>query len=117
VKEFFKSIEKTTQDFSQFRKLDGKLCTMLNNLKTIWLSIGKLVKLILIIFSDEFFLFIPIYSTWKRCKHSGHFSRFRNIIGNFCIIKQKCLCNYVINLFSEVFFSVFNKVNKELFFF
>jgi hypothetical protein len=38
----------------------------------------------------------PCHSTWKRCKHSGHFSRFRNIIGNFCIIKQKCLCNYVI---------------------
>jgi hypothetical protein len=34
---------------------------MLKNLKTIWLSIGKLVKLILIILSDEFFLFIPIY--------------------------------------------------------
>jgi hypothetical protein len=32
----------------------------------------------------------------KRCKHSRHFSRFRNIIGNFCIIKQKCLCNYII---------------------
>jgi hypothetical protein len=31
----------------------------------------------------------PCHSTWKRCKHSGHFSRFRNIIGNFCIIKQK----------------------------
>jgi hypothetical protein len=30
------------------------------------------------------------HSTWKRCKHSGHFFRFRNIIGNFCIIKQKC---------------------------
>jgi hypothetical protein len=29
-------------------------------------------------------------------KHSGHFSRFRNIIGNFCIIKQKY--NYVINI-------------------
>jgi hypothetical protein len=40
----------------------------------------------------------PCHSTWKRCKHSGHFSRFRNIIGNFCIIKQKCLCNYVINI-------------------
>jgi hypothetical protein len=38
----------------------------------------------------------PCHSTWKRCKHSGHFSRFRNIIGNFCIIKQKYLCNYVI---------------------
>jgi hypothetical protein len=37
----------------------------------------------------------PCHSTWKRCKHSGHFSRFRNIIGNFCIIKQKC---YVINI-------------------
>jgi hypothetical protein len=42
----------------------------------------------------------PCHSTWKRCKHSGHFSRFRNIIGNFCIIKQKCLCNYVINISS-----------------
>jgi hypothetical protein len=38
--------------------------------------------------------------TWKRCKHSGHFSRFRNIIGNFCIVKQKC---YVIMLL------IFNK--------
>jgi hypothetical protein len=27
----------------------------------------------------------PCHSTWKRCQHSGHFSRFRNIIGNFCI--------------------------------
>jgi hypothetical protein len=36
------------------------------------------------------------HSTWKRCKHSGHFSRFRNIIGNFCIkYKTKMLCNYV----------------------
>jgi hypothetical protein len=26
----------------------------------------------------------------------GALSRFRNIIGNFCIIKQKC--NYVINI-------------------
>jgi hypothetical protein len=33
----------------------------------------------------------PRHSTWKRCKHSGHFSRFRIIIGNFCIVKQKCL--------------------------
>jgi hypothetical protein len=41
------------------------------------------------------FLFERISLAWKRCKHSGHFSRFRNIIGNFCIIKQKCLCNYV----------------------
>jgi hypothetical protein len=32
---------------------------------------------------------IPCYSTWKRCKHSGHFSRFRIIIGNFCIVDQK----------------------------
>jgi hypothetical protein len=37
----------------------------------------------------------PCHSTWKRYKHSGHFSRFCNIIGNFCIIKQKC---YVIML-------------------
>jgi disulfide bond formation protein DsbB len=41
----------------------------------------------------------PCHSTWKRCKHSGHFSRFRNIIGNFCIkYKTKMLCNYVINI-------------------
>jgi hypothetical protein len=32
---------------------------------------------------------IPCYSTWKRCKHSGHFFRFRIIIGNFCIVDQK----------------------------
>jgi hypothetical protein len=33
------------------------------------------------------------HSTWKRCKHSGHFSKdSAHIIGNFCIIKQKCLC-------------------------
>jgi hypothetical protein len=44
----------------------------------------------------------PCHSTWKRCKHSGHFSRFRNIIGNFCIIKQKCLCNYVINILIQL---------------
>jgi hypothetical protein len=31
----------------------------------------------------------PCHATWKRCKHSGHFSRFRIIIGNFCIVKQK----------------------------
>jgi hypothetical protein len=43
----------------------------------------------------------PCHSTWKRCKHSGHFSIFRNIIGNFCIIKQKCLCNYIINITSK----------------
>jgi hypothetical protein len=41
----------------------------------------------------------PCHSTWKRCKHSGHFSRFRNIIGHFCIkYKTKMLCNYVINI-------------------
>jgi hypothetical protein len=41
----------------------------------------------------------PTHSTWKRCKHSRHFSRFRNIIGNFCIkYKTKMLCNYVINI-------------------
>jgi hypothetical protein len=41
--------------------------------------------------------------TWKRCKHSGHFSRFRNIIGNFCNIKQKC---YVIkDTFTNIFFN------------
>jgi hypothetical protein len=28
----------------------------------------------------------PCHSTWKRCKHSGHFSRFRII----CVVKQKC---------------------------
>jgi hypothetical protein len=27
------------------------------------------------------------HSSWKRCKLSGHFSRFR-INGNFCIVKQ-----------------------------
>jgi hypothetical protein len=43
------------------------------------------------------------HSTWKRCKHSGHFSRFRNIIGNVCIIKQKCLCNYVINISPKMY--------------
>jgi hypothetical protein len=37
----------------------------------------------------------PGHSTWKRCKHSGHFSGFRIIIGNFCIVKQKC---YVLQL-------------------
>jgi hypothetical protein len=31
----------------------------------------------------------PFHSTWKRCKHSGHFSRFRIIIGNFCIFQTK----------------------------
>jgi hypothetical protein len=31
----------------------------------------------------------PCYSTWKRSKHSGHLSRFRIIIGNFCIVNQK----------------------------
>jgi hypothetical protein len=30
------------------------------------------------------FYVCPCYSTWKRYKHSGHFSRFRIIIGNFC---------------------------------
>jgi hypothetical protein len=53
------------------------------------------------------------HSTWKRCKHSGHFSRFRNIIGNFCIIKQKCLCNYVILNISSVT-SEINKVTQKL---
>jgi hypothetical protein len=39
------------------------------------------------------------HSTWKRCKHSGRFSRFGNIIGNFCIkYKTKMLCNYFINI-------------------
>jgi hypothetical protein len=33
----------------------------------------------------------PCHSTWKRCKHSGHFSRFRNIIGNFCIINKNVM--------------------------
>jgi hypothetical protein len=46
----------------------------------------------------------PCYSTWKRCKHSGHFSRFRIIIGNVCIANQKCyvpkLINY--NLFHHI---------------
>jgi hypothetical protein len=36
----------------------------------------------------------PCYSTWKGCKHSEHFSRFRIIIGNFCIINQKCYVLY-----------------------
>jgi hypothetical protein len=26
------------------------------------------------------------HPTWKRCKHSGHFSRFHIIIGNFRIV-------------------------------
>jgi hypothetical protein len=47
----------------------------------------------------------PCYSTWKRCKHSGHFSRFRIIIGSFCIVNQKC---YIIML--KIHFKV-NKVN------
>jgi hypothetical protein len=34
--------------------------------------------------------YFPCYSTWKRCKHLGHFSRFRIIIGNFRIVNQKC---------------------------
>jgi hypothetical protein len=42
----------------------------------------------------------PSHSTWKRCKHSGHFSRFRIIIGNFYIVKQKyVLLFYLIGLF------------------
>jgi hypothetical protein len=40
----------------------------------------------------------PCYSTWKRCKHSGHFSRFRIINGNFCIGKTKMLCTQEIEL-------------------
>jgi hypothetical protein len=42
----------------------------------------------------------PCYSTWKRCKHSGHFSRFSIIIGNFCIVNQKC---YVLKLINYIF--------------
>jgi hypothetical protein len=49
------------------------------------LDVGKIP------FREDF----PCHSTWKRCKHSGHFSRFRNISGNVSIIKQKC---YVIML-------------------
>jgi hypothetical protein len=43
-----------------------------------------------IINSGTFLKHFPCHSTWKRCKHSGHFSRFRIIIGNFCIVNQKC---------------------------
>jgi hypothetical protein len=31
----------------------------------------------------------PFHSTWKRYKHSGHFSRFRIITGSVSIVKQK----------------------------
>jgi hypothetical protein len=34
----------------------------------------------------------------------------RNIIGNFCIIKQKCLCNYVI--LNIIITKKYNKINK-----
>jgi hypothetical protein len=42
----------------------------------------------------------PCYSTWKRYKHSGHFSKFRIIIGNFCSVNQKC---YVLKLSDYTF--------------
>jgi hypothetical protein len=45
------------------------------------------------------FLF-PCYSTWKRCKHSRHFSRFRIIIGNVCIVNQRC---YVLKLINYIY--------------
>jgi hypothetical protein len=32
----------------------------------------------------------PCYSTWKRCRQSGDFPRFCIIIGNFCVVNQKC---------------------------
>jgi hypothetical protein len=47
-------------------------------------------------FRDDF----PCYSTWKRYKHSGHFSRFCIIIGNFCIANQKC---YVLKLVNYIY--------------
>jgi hypothetical protein len=42
----------------------------------------------------------PCYSTWKRYKHSGHFSRFRIITGIFFIVNQKC---YVLKLLINIF--------------
>jgi hypothetical protein len=42
------------------------------------------------------------YLTWKRCKHSGHFSRFRIIIGNFCIVNQKCYVLMLINYYTPI---------------
>jgi hypothetical protein len=52
----------------------------------------------------------PCYSTWKRCKHSRHFSRFRIIIGNFCIVNQKC---YVIMLSIQFIISLHLRVEMR----
>jgi hypothetical protein len=46
--------------------------------------------------NSQKFLF-SCHSTWKCCKHSGHFSRFCIIIGNFCIVKEKCYVLKLIN--------------------
>jgi hypothetical protein len=51
------------------------------------------IKIKEIPFREDF----PCYSTWKRCKHSGHFCRCRIIIGNFCIVNQKCYVLKLIN--------------------
>jgi hypothetical protein len=51
------------------------------------------------------YLHMQLIIHWKRCKHSGHFSKFRIIIGNFCIVNQKCyvlklkLINYTYNMY------------------
>jgi hypothetical protein len=41
----------------------------------------------------------PLPFNVEHCKLSGHFSRFRIIIGNFCIVKQKY---YVFNEFNNL---------------
>jgi hypothetical protein len=56
----------------------------------------------ILVFSQLFFerIYFPCYSTWKRRKQSGHFSKFRIIIGNFCSVNQKC---YVLKLIDYTF--------------
>jgi hypothetical protein len=57
----------------------------------------------------------PCYSTWKRCKHSGHFSRFRIIIGNFCNVNQKCnVLSRAINFGRQCHFKIWLDCHKFL---
>jgi hypothetical protein len=60
------------------------------------------------------FLFERISLAIQRGNAASIRGTFPDIIGNFCIIKQKCLCNYVINISSSFYYK--RKFRKTILF-
>jgi hypothetical protein len=75
----------------------------MKELRLYFILLGRLPKLLVMKEGEERSKIFEI----KLKKHSGHFSRFRIIIGNFCIVNQKF---YVLKLINYIYLCFFFKV-------